>query len=70
VICAVGGGDGFASGFLYALHCGYDLPRALVYGNAAAAIVVKRVTCSSAMPRLPEIEAHLAGRFSKVQSQS
>jgi 5-dehydro-2-deoxygluconokinase len=59
VVCAVGGGDGFASGFLYAVHREYDLPRALAYGNAAAAVVVGRVSCSDAMPRLEEVEARL-----------
>ena len=57
LVCAIGGGDGFASGFLYAIFRGYELPRALAYGNAAAAVVVGRVTCSSAMPRLAEVEA-------------
>jgi 5-dehydro-2-deoxygluconokinase len=57
VIYAVGGGDGFASGFLYTLYRGYGVQRALAYGNAAAAVVVGRVTCSSAMPRLAEVEA-------------
>ncbi len=56
LVCAIGGGDGFASGFLYALFRGYELPRALAYGNAAAAVVVGRVTCSSAMPRLADLE--------------
>jgi 5-dehydro-2-deoxygluconokinase len=59
LVCAVGGGDGFASGFLYALHRGFDLPTALAYGNAAAAIVVGRVSCSDAMPTLAELEARL-----------
>jgi len=61
LVCAIGGGDGFASGFLYALYRGYDLARALAYGNAAAAVVVGRVSCSSAMPRLAEVEARLGG---------
>ena len=61
VVCAIGGGDGFAAGFLYALYRGMDLPRALAYGNAAAAVVVSRVSCSDAMPRLSEIEAQLQG---------
>jgi 5-dehydro-2-deoxygluconokinase len=59
LVCAVGGGDGFASGFLYALYRGFDLPRALSYGNAAAAVVVSRVSCSDVMPRLQEIENQL-----------
>jgi 5-dehydro-2-deoxygluconokinase len=70
LVCAIGGGDGFASGFLYALYKGYELPRALEYGNAAAAIVVSRVTCSSAMPKLQEIEAHLAKLRTRSQTQS
>ena len=59
LVCAVGGGDGFASGFLYALHQGLELPVALAYGNAAAAIVVGRVSCSDAMPHLHELQARL-----------
>jgi 5-dehydro-2-deoxygluconokinase len=70
LVCAIGGGDGFASGFLYALYCGYDLARALAYGNAAGAVVVSRVSCSAAMPRLEEIEARLGGGFSATASKS
>jgi 5-dehydro-2-deoxygluconokinase len=61
LLCAIGGGDAFASGFLYGLLQGFDLPTALAYGNASAAIVVGRVSCSDAMPRLEEIEALLKG---------
>ncbi|HZR32633.1 MAG TPA: 5-dehydro-2-deoxygluconokinase [Terriglobales bacterium] len=56
VTCAIGGGDGFASGFLYALYKGHPLAECLRYGNAAAAVVVSRVSCSDAMPRLDELE--------------
>ena len=59
VVCAIGGGDGFAAGFLYALFRGFELPRALAYGNAAAAIVVGRVSCADSMPRLEELEAEI-----------
>jgi 5-dehydro-2-deoxygluconokinase len=62
VVCAVGGGDGFAAGFLYALYRDYELPRALAYGNAAAAVVVGRVSCADSMPRLAELEARLQQR--------
>jgi 5-dehydro-2-deoxygluconokinase len=62
LVCAVGGGDGFASGFLYALFRGLDLPTALDYGNTSAAIVVEQVPCAPAMPRLDELEAHLGTR--------
>lgn len=59
-LCTIGAGDGFASGFLYALYKGKNLTDCLNYGNAAAAVVVSRVSCSDAMPRLEEIEACLA----------
>lgn len=55
-LCTIGAGDGFASGFLYALYKQRGLAECLNYGNAAAAIVVSRVSCSDSMPRLPEIE--------------
>jgi 5-dehydro-2-deoxygluconokinase len=55
-LCTIGAGDGFAAGFLYALYREKDLTDCLNYGNAAAAIVVSRVSCSDAMPRLQEIE--------------
>jgi len=60
VLCAIGGGDGFAAGFLYALYREYPLEECLSFGNAAAAIVVSRVSCSDAMPRLSEVEVILA----------
>lgn len=59
VVCAIGGGDGFAAGFLYALYHERPLEECLRYGNAAAAVVVSRVSCSDAMPRLEELEALL-----------
>jgi len=56
VTCAIGGGDGFAAGFLYALYRGQPLRECLKYGNAAAAVVVSRVSCADSMPRLEELE--------------
>lgn len=58
-VSTIGAGDGFAAGFLYALHQGMPLEQSLRYGNAAAAVVVSRVSCSDAMPRLPEVEEQL-----------
>jgi 5-dehydro-2-deoxygluconokinase len=55
-LCTIGAGDGFAAGFLYALHRQMGLEDCLKYGNAAAAVVVSRVSCSDAMPHLQEIE--------------
>jgi 5-dehydro-2-deoxygluconokinase len=60
VISTIGAGDGFASGFLYALLRDLPVLECLHYGNAAAAIVVSRLSCSEAMPTLAEVEALLA----------
>jgi 5-dehydro-2-deoxygluconokinase len=56
VATTIGAGDGFASGFLYAKLRGLSLTDCLHYGNAAAAIVVSRLSCSEAMPVLAEVE--------------
>jgi 5-dehydro-2-deoxygluconokinase len=56
VCTTIGAGDGFASGFLYAMLRGLPVPECLHYGNAAAAIVVSRLSCSEAMPTLAEVE--------------
>lgn len=60
VVSTIGAGDAFAAGFLYALDRGLGLDRCLRYGNAAAAIVVGRVSCSDAMPYASELEASIA----------
>jgi 5-dehydro-2-deoxygluconokinase len=57
VVCTIGAGDGFAAGFLFALLGNLPLPQCLLYGNAAASIVVGRVSCSDAMPYLSELES-------------
>lgn len=56
VVSTIGAGDGFASGFLYAMLQGLPVKECLHYGNAAAAIVVSRLSCSEAMPVLSEVE--------------
>jgi 5-dehydro-2-deoxygluconokinase len=56
VLSTIGAGDGFASGFLYAMLKDQPLGECLHYGNAAAAIVVSRLSCSEAMPTLAEVE--------------
>src|SRR5262249_40094765 len=56
VVSTIGAGDGFASGFLYGLFKGMPPRECLHYGNAAAAIVVSRLSCSEAMPTLDEVE--------------
>ena len=56
VVSTIGAGDGFASGFLYALQKGRPIVDCLHYGNATAALVVGGLSCSEAMPTLPEVE--------------
>ena len=56
VVSTIGAGDGFASGFLYALLADKQINECLHYGNAAAAIVVSRLSCSEAMPMLVEVD--------------
>jgi len=56
VCTTIGAGDGFACGFLYAMLKGLAVRECLHYGNAAAAIVVSRLSCSEAMPALSEVE--------------
>lgn len=57
VCTTIGAGDGFASGFLRARLEGLPLLECLHWGNAAAAIVVSRLSCSEAMPRREQVEA-------------
>jgi 5-dehydro-2-deoxygluconokinase len=56
VVSTIGAGDAFAAGFLDGLHRGRPLAECLRAGNAAAAIVVGRVSCSDAMPYRHELE--------------
>jgi 5-dehydro-2-deoxygluconokinase len=56
VVSTIGAGDGFASGFLYAMLRELPVTECLHYGNAAAAIVVSRLSCSEAMPVIAEVE--------------
>jgi 5-dehydro-2-deoxygluconokinase len=60
VVSTIGAGDGFAAGFLYALDRNLPLEECLRYGNAAAAVVVSRVSCSDAMPYPEELTQLLA----------
>jgi 5-dehydro-2-deoxygluconokinase len=57
-----GAGDAFLGNLLAALAKGATLPEALRRGTAAAAIVVSRVGCASAMPAPPELAEFMMAR--------
>lgn len=61
VINGLGAGDAFAAAFGAGLLLGLDPSAAVERGNAAGAIVASRLSCSTAMPRLSELEAVLSG---------
>jgi 5-dehydro-2-deoxygluconokinase len=61
VVNGLGAGDAFAAAFGAGLLAGLPVVEAIRRGNAAGAIVATRLSCSSAMPRVDEVDALLAG---------
>jgi 5-dehydro-2-deoxygluconokinase len=61
VVNGLGAGDAFAAAFGAGLLAGSPLVEAVRRGNAAGAIVATRLSCSTAMPRVEEVDALLAG---------
>ncbi len=57
-----GAGDAFMGALMAALAAGDDLAEALALGSAAAALVVSRAGCASAMPTRQELDIFIAGR--------
>ena len=55
-----GGGDGYASAFLYGLFEGWHLPDCLELGSASASLLVGAHGCSCFMPTLEEVRAYIA----------
>ena len=55
-----GAGDSFMGAFLAALHAGISLDDAVIRGAAAAAIVVSRAGCASAMPDKDTLDNFMA----------
>lgn len=51
-----GGGDAYASAFIYGLLEGWDVIDALEFGSASAAMLVASHSCSEAMPKAEEIK--------------
>lgn len=53
-----GGGDGYASSFLYGLINGYDLHDCFTLATASASMLVSSHACSADMPSLSALEAY------------
>lgn len=60
VLKTFGAGDAYASAFIYGLMHGWDIPKAMEYGSASAAIVISKHSCSEAMPTVEELEEFIA----------
>lgn len=54
-----GGGDGYASGFLYGLYQGWDILDCLEFGSAEASMMVKSNNCSDALPGTAQVKAFI-----------
>ena len=54
-----GGGDAYASAFIYGLLEGWRVDEALKYGTAHAAMVVASHSCSNAMQPVEAIDAFI-----------
>lgn len=50
-----GGGDGYASAFLYGLFEGWDIMDSLEFGSASAALLVASHACSEDMPTVSQV---------------
>ncbi len=51
-----GGGDGYASAFLYSLFEGYEIIDALEFGSASASMLVASHACSEDMPSVGQVK--------------
>ncbi|UFJ42676.1 5-dehydro-2-deoxygluconokinase [Brevibacillus humidisoli] len=60
VIKTFGAGDSYAAGFIYGLMNGWEIPKAMEYGAAAASIVISSHSCSDAMPTAQQIDDYMA----------
>ena len=62
-----GGGDGYASAFIFGLLEGYDIMDCLELGSASASMLVKAHGCSLFMPTLEEIKEFIAQSKAKIR---
>ncbi len=54
-----GGGDGYASGFLYGLYQGWPIHDCLEFGSAEASMMVRSNNCSDDLPTPDEVHAFI-----------
>ena len=66
---AFGGGDAYASAFLYGLLENWSVPEALEFATASASMVVASHSCSTAMPRVQEIKRFISDRPESVVTE-
>jgi 5-dehydro-2-deoxygluconokinase len=59
VVNGLGAGDAFGGALCHGLLSGWPLERVISFANVAGAIVASRLECSTAMPTVTEVEAHL-----------
>nr|WP_092072214.1 5-dehydro-2-deoxygluconokinase [Dendrosporobacter quercicolus]NSL48625.1 5-dehydro-2-deoxygluconokinase [Dendrosporobacter quercicolus DSM 1736]SDM38561.1 5-dehydro-2-deoxygluconokinase [Dendrosporobacter quercicolus] len=64
-----GGGDAYASAFIYGLLENWAVPKALEFASASASMVVASHSCSTAMPAAKDIAAFIAARTEQVVTQ-
>ena len=53
---SLGGGDGYASAFLYGLFEGFEIIDALEFGSASASMLVASHACSQDMPTVEQVK--------------
>lgn len=51
-----GGGDGYASGFLYGIFEGWDMIECLEFGSAEAAMMVRSHSCTEELPNPSQVK--------------
>jgi 5-dehydro-2-deoxygluconokinase len=56
VVNGLGAGDAFGGALVHGLLAGWELRRTLEFSNAAGAVVVGKLECSTAMPDQSEVE--------------
>ena len=54
-----GGGDGYASGFLYGLYQNWDMVDCLEFGSAEASMMVRSNNCSDDLPDAEAVSAFI-----------